>query len=158
MILNCAIVNVQRQPRCIDSERFTDQTFLPAICLFFLLCWQIMWGCCSQEPDFEIVYLCVCMCVWRFVCVWGVYWGICEAQISISVQWLSCETELPLCRVDKTWCPVFLFSTLHCGSCWFHWTLCCTYNNVAETIFWFRQWTQNNIFQNHLSSFFLQIT
>lgn len=121
---------------------------------FFLLCWQIMWGCCSQEPDFEIVYLCVCMCVWRFVCVWGVYWGICEAQISICVQWLSCETELPLCRVDKTWCPVFLFSTLHCGSCWFHWTLCCTYNNVAETIFWFRQWTQNNIFQNHLSSFF----
>lgn len=36
---------------------------------FFLLCWQIMWGCCSQEPDFEIVYLCVYMCVWRGVCV-----------------------------------------------------------------------------------------
>lgn len=105
---------------------------------------------------FVCVHVCVKVCV--CVCVWGVYWGICEAQISISVQWLSCETELPLCRVDKTWCPVFLFSTLQCGSCWFHWTLCCTYNNVAETIFWFRQWTQNNIFQNHLSSFFLQIT
>ena len=110
---------------------FASQTkpFFPQSPFFFFFLlprWQIIWGCCSQEPDFETNSECVCVCV---------YQGVCEAQISTCVQWFGCKTELLLCWADKTWkfdVVFFLPPPHHFDSCWFQWTMSRTYNTAAE--------------------------
>lgn len=76
------IASVQRQPRCIDSLHRPNPSFF---FLSLLPRWQIIWVCCSQEPDFETNSKCV---LWGVcVCIWGCLWG--SDKHMCAVVWLQ---------------------------------------------------------------------